>query len=58
MKHFEQQTSFNSCVLTCILFIQNQVPYFEAVNDSNLTRLLLRKKKKKKKDLLQKPHLD
>ena len=34
------------CVLSCILFIQNQVPYFKAVNDSDLTRLLLRKKKK------------
>ena len=38
---------FNSCDLPCILFIQNQVPYFKAVTDSNLTRLLLRKKKKK-----------
>ena len=37
---------FNSCVLPCILFIQNQVPCFKAVTDSNLTRLLLRKKKK------------
>ena len=37
------------CVLSCILFIQNQVPYFKAVTDSNLTRLLLKKKKKKKK---------
>ena len=35
------------CALSYILFIQNQVPYFKAVNDSNLTRLLLRKKKKK-----------
>ena len=33
------------CVLSCILSIQNQVPYFKAVNVSNLTRLLLRKKK-------------
>ena len=33
------------CVLSCILFIQNQVPYFKAVNDSNLPRLLLRGKK-------------
>ena len=32
------------CVLSCILFIQNQVPYFKAVTDSNLTRMLLRKK--------------
>ena len=37
------------CVLSCILFIQNQVPYFKAVNDSNRTRLLLRKKEKKRK---------
>ena len=37
------------CVLSCILFIQNQVPYFKAVTNSNLTCLLLRKKKKKKK---------
>ena len=36
------------CVLSCILFIQNQVSYFKAVNDSNLTCLLLRGKKKKK----------
>ena len=45
---------FNSCVVPCILFIQNQVPYFKAVTDSNLTRLLLRKKKKKKKKTLKK----
>ena len=41
---------FNSVfglVSVCILFIQKQVPYFKAVIDSNLTRLLLRKKKKK-----------
>ena len=38
---------FNFCVLPCILFIQNQVPYFKAVTDSNLTRLLLKKEKKK-----------
>ena len=44
---------FNPCVLPCVLFIQNQVPYFKAVTDSNLTRLLLRKKKKNVK----KPHL-
>ena len=43
------------CVLSCILFIQNQVPYFKAVNDSNLTHLLLRKKKKKKKKPVKKP---
>ena len=52
MKHFEQQTLFNSC-LPCILFIQNEVPYFKAVTDSNLTRLLPRKKKK----TVKKPHL-
>ena len=40
------------CVLSCIWFIQNQVPYFKAVDDSNLTRLLLRKK-----NLLKKTHL-
>ena len=43
---------FIFCVLPCILFIQNQVPYFKAVTDSNVTRLLLRKKKKKKKKTL------
>ena len=57
MKHFETTDFFNSCVLSCILFIQNQVPYFKAVTDSNLTRLLLRKKKKKKKKTLKKTHL-
>ena len=35
------------CVLSCILFIQNKIPYFKAVTDSHMTRLLLRKKKKK-----------
>ena len=39
---------FNFCVLPCILFIQNQVPYFKAVTDSNLTRLLFRKKQTNK----------
>ena len=43
MKHFEQQTSSTLCS-----FIQNQVPYFKAATDSNLTRLLLRKKKQNK----------
>ena len=42
---------FNSvfCLVSCSS--KNQVPYFKAVTDSNLTRLLLRKKKKKKKSL-------
>ena len=34
------------CLVSCSS--KNQVPYFKAVTDSNLTRLLLRKKKKKK----------
>ena len=46
---------FNFCVLPCILFIQNQVPYFKAVTDSNLT--FAAQKKKKKKKPLKKPHL-
>ena len=39
---------FNSvfCLVSCSS--KNQVPYFKAVTDSNLTRLLLREKKKKK----------
>ena len=37
---------FQLCVLSCILFIQKSSPYFKAVTDSNLTRLLLRKKNK------------
>ena len=47
MKHFEQQTSSTLvfCLISCSS--KNQVPYFKAVTDSNLTRLLLRKKKKK-----------
>ena len=45
---------FNSCVLPCILFIKNQVPYFKAVTDSNLTRLLLRKKQTNKKQNVKK----
>ena len=38
---------FNSvfCLVSCSS--KNQVPYFKAVTDSNLTRLLLREKKKK-----------
>ena len=42
---------FNSvfCLVSCSS--KNQVPYFKAVADSNLTRLLLRKKKKKKKNV-------
>ena len=51
MKHFEQQTSSTLCsVFKCLVSCssKNQVPYFKAVTDSNLTRLLLRKKKKKK----------
>ena len=49
IKHFEQQTSSTRvfCLVSCSS--KNQVPYFIAVTDSNLTRLLLRKKKKFKK---------
>ena len=34
------------CLVSCLS--KNPVPYFKAVTDSNLARLLLRKKKKKK----------
>ena len=50
MKHFEQQTSSTLCsVFKCLVSCsaKNQVPYFKAVTDSNLTLLLLRRKKKK-----------
>ena len=47
MKYFERQTS-STLRSVLYLFIQNQAPYFKAVNDSNLTRLLLKKKRKKK----------
>ena len=50
MKHFEQQTSSTLCFVL-YLAPKNQVPYFKAVTDSNLTRLLLREKKKKKKNV-------
>ena len=48
---------FNSVFYFVFCSSKNQVPYFKAVTDSNLTRLLLRKKKKKKKKTLKKPHL-
>ena len=39
--------NFKFCLVSCSS--KNQVSYFKAVNDSNLTRLLLRKKKTVKK---------
>ena len=49
MKHFEQQTFSTHvfCLVSCSS--KNQVPYFKAVTDSSLTRLLLRKNKTKQK---------
>ena len=49
VKHFVQQTSSTLCsVFKCLVSCssKNQVPYFKAVTDSNLTRLLLRREKK------------
>ena len=37
---------FNFCVLPCILFIQNQVPYFKAVTNSKPDTFAAQKKKK------------
>ena len=49
MKHFEQQTSSTLCSVLYLVHPKNQVPYFKALSDSNLTRLLLRKKQSKTK---------
>ena len=44
MKHFEQQTSSTLCSVLYLVHPKSSSIYFKAVDDSNLTCLLLRKK--------------
>ena len=45
-KALEQLTSLTLCSVLHLVHRKNQVPYFKAVTDSNLTRLLLKRGKK------------